>query len=46
MKERKYLLWPWMLLASGLVLSSLEAKWVYPLHHNGYGAISIRWRLL
>lgn len=38
MKERTYRLWPWILLfLTGLVLSYFETKWVYPLHHVGYG---------
>lgn len=38
MKERTYRLWPWILLVlAGLALSSFETKWVYPLHHIGYG---------
>lgn len=37
-KERTYCLWPWLLcLVGGLILSFLETKWVYPLHHIGYG---------
>lgn len=38
MKERTYWLWPWiLLLLAGLILSYFETKWVYPLHHAGYG---------
>lgn len=37
-KERAYCLWPWLLcLVGGLILSFLETKWAYPLHHIGYG---------
>lgn len=38
MEERTYRLWPWLLLLLiGLVLLFFETKWVYPLHHVGYG---------
>lgn len=38
MKERDYTLWPWLLLCvAGLVLSCWETRWLYPLHHTGYG---------
>lgn len=38
MKERIYRLWPWFIVfVIGLFLSFLETKWLYPLHHVGYG---------
>lgn len=38
MKERTYRLWPWFLvLVIGLFLSFLETRWLYPIHHIGYG---------
>lgn len=38
MKERVYRIWPWLLLLIvGLIFSFFETKWLYPLHHIGYG---------